>query len=116
MLRAFVSNYRNRNGGPFLPGWPPLHNTEGKLTLNSIQEGSAPVKRKLDSAGERELLINALRMATARSRLITNTLETIGVSLRHKQVDCEGAMQWLKDEGLLDLIDFGPPSQKGVKP
>jgi regulator of extracellular matrix RemA (YlzA/DUF370 family) len=76
--------------------------------LTAIQEGSAPVKRKLDSAGEREVLINALRMATARSRLITNTLETIGVSLRHKQIDCDAAMKWLQEEGLLDLIQFGP--------
>jgi hypothetical protein len=76
--------------------------------VNSIPNSSAPVKRKLDAAGERELLINTLRMATARSRLITNTLETIGVSLRHKQIDCEGAMKWVQEEGLLDLIQFGP--------
>jgi hypothetical protein len=80
--------------------------------MASIQHGSCPVKPRLDSARERELLINALRMATARSRLITNTLETIGCSLRHKQIDCEAALLWLKDEGILDLVDFGPPSQK----
>lgn len=76
--------------------------------MTSLQEGSAPGKSKLDPAGERELLIHALRTATARSRLVTNVLETVGVSLRHRQVSCDEAMQWLSEEGCLDHVQFRP--------
>ena len=61
-----------------------------------------------DPAGERELLIHCLRTAVARARLAVNTLETIGVSLRHRQVTTDQAMAWLKEEGLLPHIQFGP--------
>ena len=77
--------------------------------MTSLQQGSAPDKSKMDPAGERELLIHLLRTATARSRLITNVLETVGVSLRHRQVNTEEAMKWLNEEGVLDLIELGPP-------
>jgi hypothetical protein len=65
-----------------------------------------------DAAGERELLIQALRLAVARSRLVTNVLETVGVSLRHRAIDCEAAMTWLHEEGLIDLLDLGPAKVK----
>lgn len=58
---------------------------------------------------ERELLIHALRTATARSRLITNQLESVGVMLRHRCVTPEQAMQELADAGILDLIEFRRP-------
>ncbi len=74
--------------------------------MNLIAESSAP--GKIDPAGERELLIHALRTAVARSRLVVNTLETIGVSLRHKQVTAEGALEWLRDENLLSYVELRP--------
>jgi hypothetical protein len=74
--------------------------------MSFIQDPSAPGKH--NPAGERELLIHALRTAVARSRLVTNALETIGVSLRHKAVTTEEAMAWLRDEGLLPHVQFGP--------
>jgi hypothetical protein len=64
---------------------------------------------------EREYLMHALRQASARSRLITNTIETVGVSLRHRAVSTDDAMQWLRDEGIIDLIQLGPPSKQGAK-
>ena len=73
--------------------------------MANLQERFAPVK---GTAGERELLIHALRTATARSRLVTNALETIGVSLRHNAVTADQAMAWLQQEKLLDHVDFGP--------
>jgi hypothetical protein len=77
--------------------------------MTNIQHSSAP--GKIDHpAGERELLIHALRTAVARSRLVTNALETIGVSLRHNAVSTDQAMAWLDDEQLLDLVHFGPPT------
>jgi hypothetical protein len=75
--------------------------------MTTLQEGSAPGKR-IDPAGERELLIHLLRTATARSRLQTNLFETIGVSLRHRQIDCAAALAWLRDEGVIDHIQLGP--------
>jgi hypothetical protein len=50
-----------------------------------------------------------LRTAATRSRLTTNLLDTIGVSLRHKAIDTDGAMKWLAEEGLLDHVQLGPP-------
>jgi hypothetical protein len=76
--------------------------------MNSLAPSSAPGKH--NPAGERELLIHALRTAVARSRLVTNALETIGVSLRHNAVTTDQAMNWLDEEQLLDLVHFGPPS------
>lgn len=76
--------------------------------MASLQQGSAPGKSKIDPAGERELLIHALRLAVARSRLVTNVLETIGVSLRHRAVSCDDALKWLSEEGLLAHVELGP--------
>ena len=79
--------------------------------MSSIAESSAASKR-FDAPGERDLLMNLLRTESARSRLITNTLDTIGTALRHRSVDCEGAMQWLQDEGLLNLLKLDPREVK----
>lgn len=62
----------------------------------------------MDTSGERDLVISALRVAATRSRLQTNILDTIGVALRQKQIDCAGAIAWLKEEGLLDHLPLGP--------
>ena len=75
--------------------------------MTSLPEPSPPVKQ--DSAGERDLVLAALRVAASRSRLQTNLFDSIGTALRHKQIDCAGALEWLHDEGLLDLLPpFGP--------
>jgi hypothetical protein len=76
--------------------------------LSSVQQGSAPV----NAAGERELLIHSLRLATARARLVVNSLETIGVSLRHRAVSTDDAMKWLSEEGLLAWLELGPTGGK----
>jgi hypothetical protein len=73
--------------------------------VNSLSQQKAPV----NPAAEREYLLHALRTAATRSRLTTNVLDTIGVSLRHKAIDVDGAMKWLAEEGLLDCIQLGPP-------
>jgi hypothetical protein len=75
------------------------------MTMTSLQ-GSAP---NVNSAAEREYLIHGLRLAAARSRLATNVFDSVGVSLRHKQITTDEAMRWLKDEGLLDHVQLGPP-------
>jgi hypothetical protein len=78
------------------------------LNVNALPKHSAPV----DTAGERELLIHSLRLAVARSRLVTNVLETVGISLRHQAIDCDVAMVWLSEEGLLDWLELGPAKVK----
>ena len=66
------------------------------------------VNTHVDTPGERDLMLTALRVATTRTRLQTNVFDCVGVALRQKQVDCAGAMAWLKEEGLLDHLPFGP--------
>ena len=65
-----------------------------------------------DTSGERDLLLTALRAASTKSRLITNQLESIGVSLRHRAVNCEQALVWLKEENLLHWVRLGPEVRK----
>jgi hypothetical protein len=48
-----------------------------------------------DTSGERELMLTSIRAAAARQRLITNLLDTVGVTLREKRIDIAGAMAWL---------------------
>ena len=75
---------------------------------------ATPVNPKLgESNGDREYLLAVLRAATARAKLISNTLDTIGIALRQRAVSVEDAMQWAKDEQILDLLQFGPPSETG---
>jgi hypothetical protein len=76
--------------------------------MNSVPQPSPQGKSHVDSSGERDLVLSALRVAATRSRLITNVLETVGIALRQKQIDCDGAMAWLRDENLLDHLPIGP--------
>jgi hypothetical protein len=81
--------------------------------MTNMTNALAAVKSREDSPGERDLLLTALRAAAARSRLITNELDSIGVSLRQKVITCEQALEWLKDEGLLHWVHFGPEVKHG---
>ena len=65
------------------------------------------VNTHVDSSGERDLLLTALRVAGTRTRLQTNVFECVAIALRQKKVDCARAISWLKDEGLLDHLPFG---------
>jgi hypothetical protein len=65
-----------------------------------------------DTSGERDLLLTALRAASARSRLMTTELDSIGTALRHKQVNCAQAMEWLREEDLLSWVHFGPEGRR----
>jgi hypothetical protein len=75
--------------------------------MNTLPQPSPQGKSDVDTSGERDLVLSALRVAATRSRLQTNLFDTIGVALRQKQVDCAGALAWLRDEGLLDHLPFG---------
>ena len=66
--------------------------------------------------GQRTFLITAIRAASARARLATNVLDTIGVSLRERMVTCDEAVAWLAEEGLLEQVEWRPGlAKKGAK-
>jgi len=82
--------------------------------MSSLPNPASQGKPKLgESNGDREYLAQVLRAATARAKLISNQLDTIGVALRQKAVTVEEALQWAHDEGIIDLLQFGPPSKTG---
>ena len=62
----------------------------------------------MEPPGQREFLITSLRAASSRARLLTNTFDTIGSSLRHRMISCDEAVAWLNDEGLLAEIEYRP--------
>ena len=78
-----------------------------QLNVNSIPQPAVRGKAA-DTASERDFLLSVLRVAAARQRLATNTIETIGTALRNKLVDCSGAMKWAHDEGVINYLDLGP--------
>jgi hypothetical protein len=82
--------------------------------MNYITSASTAVKPFGDSAGERDLVLSALRVASAEARLVANTLDTIGASLRQKAISCQDALIWAHEEGLLHLIKFGPAQPKAA--
>jgi hypothetical protein len=83
--------------------------------VTSLSNPTSPGKPILgETNGDREYLMQVLRAATARSKLISNQLDTIGVALRQKAVTVEDALQWAIDDGIMDLLQFGPPSKQGA--
>jgi hypothetical protein len=75
--------------------------------VTSLNERTAPVNPQAERQ-EREYLLHGLRLAAARSRLATNVFDSVGVSLRHRQISADQALEWLRDEGLLDHVQIGP--------
>jgi hypothetical protein len=53
---------------------------------------------------EREFLTKGISSAIARARLQVNTLEAIAAALRHKESTVSETREWLKSEGLYDLV------------
>jgi len=76
--------------------------------MTNIAKPSPQGKSNMDSSGERDLMISALRAATARARLAANEFDTIGISLRQKLITCEQALEWARNEGLIGWVRLGP--------
>jgi hypothetical protein len=53
---------------------------------------------------EIEFLTKAINAAISRSRLTTNSLEAIAAALRHKQATPAEIREWLREEGLEQLV------------
>jgi hypothetical protein len=64
-----------------------------------------------DTPGERDLMLSALRVASARARLIANQIDTIGAGLRQKAITCSDALEWARQEDVIGWIQFGPEAQ-----
>ena len=56
--------------------------------------------------------MQVLRAATARAKLISNTIDTIGMALRQRAVSVEDALRWATDEGIIEPLQFGPTTSK----
>jgi hypothetical protein len=84
--------------------------------VTALPNPASQGKPKLgETNGDREYLAQVLRAATARAKLISNQLDSIGVALRQRAITVEEAIQWAIDEGIIDLLQFGPPSKSGGK-
>src|SRR5262245_45465685 len=95
-----------------MQGLEGLANQKESFAVNSLPNHASQVKPKLgETNGDREYLMQVLRAATARSKLISNTLDSIGMALRQRAVSVEDALVWARDEGIIDLLQFGPPSK-----
>ncbi len=82
--------------------------------MTALPNPASQGKPKLgETNGDREYLAQVLRAATARAKLISNQLDSIGVALRQRAITVEEAIQWAIDEGIIDLLQFGPPSKSG---
>ena len=76
--------------------------------MTHLAKALAPGKSNTDTSGERDLLLSALRAATARARLAATEFDTIGISLRQRLITCEQALDWARDQGLIGWVRLGP--------
>jgi hypothetical protein len=75
--------------------------------VNHITSASAPVKpSRAPDARERELLINALRVGSAKAKLIANELDQIQASVRHRAITVDDALAWAERSEVLEWIEF----------
>jgi hypothetical protein len=58
------------------------------------------------------LVMCARRVASGEMRLVTIELETIGASLRQKEITCKQAIEWARQEGLEYWIKMGPEGRR----
>ena len=68
----------------------------------SVQHRYAPVNPVAER--ERDFLTKGINSAIARARLTVSSLESILAALRHKQATAEEVREFLKTEGLYELV------------
>jgi len=84
--------------------------------MTELPKNSAPVNRsaaETEARQTREALLLALRAASARTRLFTNIIDSVGAALRHKNIDLDGAVSWLVDEGIYDIVEAELAPKRG---
>jgi hypothetical protein len=62
----------------------------------------------------REFILAALRVASARAKLMDNEIMSIGVALRGRLISPEMALKWANDMGLLYLMQPIPQAVEDV--
>ena len=55
-------------------------------------------------SGETEFLLASLRGAILRAQLDANEFKSIGLALRSGWITPNGAMEWLRESGLIDQV------------
>jgi hypothetical protein len=69
-----------------------------------------------DTVRHREFLLNALRLAAIRAKLVEQTVTTIGVALKSDMIGPETAVAWIRDENLLWWVGNLPETTQKLVP
>ena len=81
--------------------------------MSYVSTATAPVKPvRVNDAGERDLLVNALRVGSARAKLIANSLDHIQAQIRQRAITPSDALVQAKAAGVLEWIKFGPGAER----
>lgn len=59
------------------------------------------------------LLLSFIRLATIRAKLVAVDLDSIGIALKQGLVSVEGAVAWLDDLGLFEIVVQGLNTAEG---
>lgn len=57
-----------------------------------------------DSDDHREFVLSSLRVGSMRAKLYETEINSIGVALKGGLIDCETAMEWIKEIGATELV------------
>jgi hypothetical protein len=69
----------------------------------------------LDDETHREFLLAALRVASARAKLMDSEIVAIGVALKGRLIGPETAVEWIADENLMFLVEPFPTAALPTK-
>ena len=86
----------------------PSRHEDVQQEFNSLQASVAK-----SGADARTLLLSFIRVATIRSRLAVVDLDSIGMALKQGLVSVEGAVAWLDDLGLFEIVVQGLNTAEG---
>jgi hypothetical protein len=79
------------------------------LTVNYIASATAAVKSTRDfDTRERELFVNALRVGSAKAKLIASELDSIQAAIRQRAITVDDALEWAERSEVSEWIEFGP--------
>ena len=62
----------------------------------------------IDDEPQKEFMLSALRVASARIKLMDNEILSVGVALRHDMIGPAMAVKWVHELGLMYLLEPMP--------
>ena len=77
----------------------PSRHEDVQQEFNSLQASVAK-----SGADARTLLLSFIRVATIRAKLAVVDLDSIGIALKHGVISLDGAIAWLDDVGLFEIV------------